>query len=72
MGVDIEMNLSRYGFYPAGGGELELMLEAGSRLRPLNLSERGELRRADVEALIAALPVHIAERELETVRRTLG
>jgi RNA 3'-terminal phosphate cyclase (ATP) len=72
MGASIEMRLSRYGFYPAGGGELELMLEAGSRLQPLDLSERGELRQANVEALIAALPVHIADRELETVRRTLG
>lgn len=72
MGADIEMTVSRYGFYPAGGGELELRLKAGSRLRPLHLAERGELRQADVEALIAALPVHIAERELETVRRTLG
>ncbi|MGD8914547.1 MAG: RNA 3'-terminal phosphate cyclase [Candidatus Thiodiazotropha sp.] len=72
MGADIEMSLSRYGFYPAGGGELELRLEAGSQLQPLHLSERGELRRASTEALIAALPVHIAERELETVRRTMG
>jgi RNA 3'-terminal phosphate cyclase (ATP) len=72
MGVDVEMRLSRYGFYPAGGGELALRLEAGSQLQPLHLSERGELRQASVEALIAALPVHIAERELETVRRTMG
>ena len=72
MGVDIDMSLSRYGFYPAGGGELELRLEAGSQLQPLHLLERGEFRLASSEALIAALPVRIAERELETVRRTMG
>ncbi len=72
MGAEIEMSLSRHGFYPAGGGELELRLEAGSHLQPLYLLERGELRQASAEALIAALPVHIAERELETVRRTMG
>jgi RNA 3'-terminal phosphate cyclase (ATP) len=72
MGVDIDMRLSRYGFYPAGGGELELKLAAGSQLQPLHLSERGELLQASAEALIAALPMHIAERELETVRRTMG
>jgi RNA 3'-terminal phosphate cyclase (ATP) len=72
MGIDIDMSLSRYGFYPAGGGELGLKLEAGSQLQPLHLTERGELRQAGAEALIAALPVHIAERELETVRRTMG
>jgi RNA 3'-terminal phosphate cyclase (ATP) len=72
MGVDIDMSLSRYGFYPAGGGEVEFRLEAGNKLQPLNLLERGELRQASTEALIAALPVRIAERELETVRRTMG
>jgi RNA 3'-terminal phosphate cyclase (ATP) len=72
MGSDIDMNLSRYGFYPAGGGELELKLKAGSQLQPLHLLQRGELRKATTEALIAALPLHIAERELETVRRTMG
>jgi RNA 3'-terminal phosphate cyclase (ATP) len=72
MGVDIDMSLLRYGFYPAGGGELALRLEAGSQLQPLHLLERGELRQASTEALIAALPVSIAERELETVRRTMG
>jgi RNA 3'-terminal phosphate cyclase (ATP) len=72
MGADIEMSLSRYGFFPAGGGELELRLETGSQLQPLYLEERGELRQASTEALIAALPIHIAERELETVRRTMG
>lgn len=72
MGVDIEMNLLRHGFYPAGGGEWELRLGAGNQLQPLHLLERGELRQASGEALIASLPVSIAERELETVRRTMG
>jgi RNA 3'-terminal phosphate cyclase (ATP) len=72
MGIDIEMNLLRHGFYPAGGGELELRMGAGCQLQPLHLLDRGELRQADAEALIAALPVTIAERELETVRRTMG
>ncbi|MES9942398.1 MAG: RNA 3'-terminal phosphate cyclase [Candidatus Thiodiazotropha sp. 6PLUC2] len=72
MGVKIEMNLIRHGFYPAGGGEVVLELEAGSQLQPLNLLARGELRQVGAEALIAALPMRIAERELETIRRTMG
>ena len=72
MGANIEMKLNRYGFYPAGGGELEVSLGAGKALQPLNLMQRGELRQASATALISALPIHIAERELETLRRTLG
>jgi len=72
MGADVDLTLLQHGFYPAGGGELELRLGAGDGLRPLRLEERGELRWASVEALIAALPIHIAEQELNTVRRALG
>jgi RNA 3'-terminal phosphate cyclase (ATP) len=72
MGAEIDISLSRYGFYPAGGGELELKLAAGNPLQPLHLTQRGALCQTGAEALIASLPMHIAERELETVRRTLG
>ena len=72
MGAEIDMNLSRYGFYPAGGGELEVKIGVGEALLPLHIEERGALRQASAEALIAALPIHIAERELDTLRRTLG
>ena len=72
MGADVEMTLNRYGFYPAGGGELEVKLSTGEGLQPLQLNERGGLRQASVEALIAALPINIAERELNTIRRTMG
>jgi len=34
--------------------------------------ECGDLRSSNAEALIAALPVHIANRELDTLQRTLG
>jgi len=72
MGADVDLTLLQHGFYPAGGGELELRLGAGEGLRPLRLEERRELSWASVEALITALPIHIAERELNTVRRALG
>lgn len=34
--------------------------------------ERGNLRKVNAEALIAGLPIHIANRELDTLGRTLG
>mgnify|MGYP001819094455 CR=1 FL=1 len=72
MGAHLELTLLRHGFYPAGGGELALEIAPTERLRPLHLTERGAFRRATAEALIASLPVQIAERELATLRRTLG
>ncbi len=64
MGANIECKLVRHGFYPAGGGKLTLKIAPDCELQPLYLMERGKLRRSSAEALIAALPVHIANREL--------
>jgi RNA 3'-terminal phosphate cyclase (ATP) len=72
MGAEIDMRLVRHGFYPAGGGELTLEMTATRGLRPLYLLDRGPLHQAYAEALIAALPLHIAQRELTTLTRTLG
>ncbi len=72
MGADIRMAVLRHGFYPAGGGELLLEIAPVTKLRPLHLRERGLLRQVSAEALIAGLPVNIAERELDTLGRTLG
>jgi len=72
MGAEIECSLIRHGFYPAGGGELTLKIASGRKLKPLNLMERGKLRNSSAVALISALPIHIANRELNTLGRTLG
>lgn len=66
------LRLVRHGFYPAGGGEIEVTVEPATQLNPLELSERGALTDHQAEALIAALPRHIAERELATVGRALS
>lgn len=67
MGAQIEARLLRHGFYPAGGGAFEVELEGGHALRPLELSERGELRQVRARALVAGLGDEIGERELATV-----
>jgi len=72
MGGQCTLRLLHHGFYPAGGGELEVSVEPAGRLRPLELCQRGALLEQRAEALIAALPMHIAERELATVGRHLG
>lgn len=66
------LRLLRHGFYPTGGGEMEVTVEPAAQLQPLELRARGALLDQYAEALIAALPSHIAERELATVGRTLN
>ncbi|MEZ4382249.1 MAG: RNA 3'-terminal phosphate cyclase [Nannocystaceae bacterium] len=72
MGASIEVRLRRHGFYPAGGGVVEIELEGGHRWRPLDLRERGELRRRRAVALVANLSSDVGARELDVVRSLLG
>lgn len=70
MGARVEFELTRPGFYPAGGGELVARVEPAARLLPLELHERGAVKSRRAVARLANLPRHIAETELATVERT--
>jgi RNA 3'-terminal phosphate cyclase (ATP) len=72
MGPHVEARLERPGFYPAGGGRLEVRITPVDRLRPLHLPARGALCEIDARALIAHLPEHIAERELAALGQALN
>lgn len=72
MGPTVTVELSRPGFYPAGGGEFEVTIEPAAKLRPLELLERGEIVSRRARAIVARLPRDIAERELSAVRRKLN
>lgn len=70
MGARVEMQLLRHGFMPAGGGELAVQVEP-SRLQPLHLESPGAPRSQRARALLAGIPGHVGERELERVARRL-
>jgi RNA 3'-terminal phosphate cyclase (ATP) len=72
MGPRISARLVRHGFYPAGGGRIEVDIEPCSSLARLDLLERGGPGSVEACALVAALPGEIAVRELEAVRKILG
>lgn len=72
MGAKVELKLNRFGFYPAGGGEIFMTIMAGNTLAPLHLEARGRGVRAYAESFFAGLPVHIPARELAVVRQRMG
>lgn len=69
MDAKVEFRLNRFGFYPAGGGEITMHVKAGSTLLPLHLESRGKQVNAYAESFYAGLPAHIAERELALVKQ---
>jgi RNA 3'-terminal phosphate cyclase (ATP) len=71
MGAQVRLELRSYGFYPKGGGEIVAHIAPAARLAALQLHTRGERVRAYAEAYVAALPLHIAQRELEVIGHRL-
>ena len=67
MGPRVEAELKRCGFYPAGGGSFRVRIEPAESLSFPELMERGEVIGRTARALIAKLPRHIGEREVERV-----
>jgi RNA 3'-phosphate cyclase len=61
MGVGVECRVARRGYYPRGGGEVEVAA-APARPRPLAPDAFERPRRIDGLAHVANLPAHIAER----------
>ena len=72
MGATVTAQLDRAGFYPRGGGVLEIDIEPARQLQPLELLDRDEILTKSVVAMLAHLPQHIALRELKVVQNSLG
>jgi RNA 3'-terminal phosphate cyclase (ATP) len=72
MGVDVNLQLNRHGFYPAGGGEFTASILPALKLKPINLLERGKSTSCYAESIIAGVPSHVAKRELELVRQLMS
>jgi RNA 3'-terminal phosphate cyclase (ATP) len=72
MGVSVDATLVRYGFFPAGGGEIRVRVSPCESLGELHLLERGALLGTGAEAVVARLPPTIAARELDVVKTQLG
>jgi RNA 3'-terminal phosphate cyclase (ATP) len=71
-GPAIEAKLLRPGFYPAGGGKLEITITPSARLQHFELFERGADSGRRVVAHLAALPASIAERAFEQFEKRMG
>lgn len=73
LGAESELVLRRLGFYPAGGGEIDVKIwPAGDRLQPFDLNDRGAKLDAYAECFSPALPRSVARRELQQLGSDLG
>lgn len=72
MGATIRATLERPGFYPAGGGRIDIDIEPVRKLAGFDMRSRGEFKSRFARVYLSRLPRHIAERELNTIHAGLG
>ena len=70
-GPVIEARLLRPGFFPAGGGKMEIAVTPAAKLRPVELFARGADAGRRVVAHLASLPANIAERAFDQVEKRM-
>ncbi|WP_462388449.1 RNA 3'-terminal phosphate cyclase [Acidovorax sp. Q11] len=73
LGVGLELELKRRGFFPAGGGELVAHVTPSAQpLTPVDVMERGPLQNAWADALAPGISRGVAVRELQTLGQRMG
>ena len=70
MGPTVTAKLIRHGFYPRGGGRIEVDITPAP-LRPIDCTDRGEALAQSAEVRFAHIPPDIAKRILDTARKNL-
>ncbi len=67
MGVSIDAELERFGFYPAGGGAWKAHISSTEKICGYQNNRRGELLSLKAVATSAQIPSHVVDRELRKV-----
>ncbi|MGL4419735.1 MAG: RNA 3'-terminal phosphate cyclase [Gemmataceae bacterium] len=71
LGIRIQMQLHRPGFYPRGGGSITAQIEPALVVRPFHSLEAPTASTAFGMSAVASLPESVAARQAEQLRRDL-
>ncbi|MEM3037904.1 MAG: RNA 3'-terminal phosphate cyclase [Thermoplasmata archaeon] len=72
LGAAVELEIEQRGFYPSGGGVVVADISPVGELKPVDLSERGELREIYGRVNCRNLPEHVADRMRNSARKALS
>ena len=70
LGPKIEVKLLDYGFYPAGGGKIEISIHPAKKLKPF-LTRAKQIKQIKSLCLTSMIPFFIAEKESKIIRDAL-
>jgi RNA 3'-terminal phosphate cyclase (ATP) len=71
MGIEVDLELIRPGFYPRGGGEIRAKIHPCSVVKPLVLTECSELSTAGGFSAYAGLPETVGRRQAKRLKARL-
>ncbi|MBI4679782.1 MAG: RNA 3'-terminal phosphate cyclase [Nitrospirae bacterium] len=63
IGVELQLTIESYGFYPKGGGKVRADIFPAKEVKPLRIVERGNILRLRGYSGVGNLPLSIAERQ---------
>ncbi|MDV3243747.1 MAG: RNA 3'-terminal phosphate cyclase [Nitrososphaerales archaeon] len=72
IGIKFDAKASTRGYYPRGGGRVNVVVEACEEPKPLSLVDPGAKPKATVLSRCGSLPEHVARRQLESSVATLS
>lgn len=70
MGPAVRAKLVRHGFYPRGGGRIEIDISPAP-LKQIECIKRGAALAQSATAVFAAIPPEVADREIKVIRKLL-
>jgi RNA 3'-terminal phosphate cyclase (ATP) len=70
-GIRLKARIESCGFYPRGGGRIDIDVYPGERPAGISLTERGEIRKITGISGVGNLPISIAERQRDAASRVL-
>ncbi len=65
MNIRAEAEIKKWGWYPEGGGEIEVTIYGGSKIRGITIRERGKLKGIKGISAYSNLPDHVGQRQKE-------
>jgi RNA 3'-terminal phosphate cyclase (ATP) len=71
VGVSAQAAIEKWGFYPKGGGKVQLKIDPVHELKPISLAERGLLKKVRGISASSNLPKNVAERQREQALRKI-
>jgi RNA 3'-phosphate cyclase len=71
MGISVNAAIEKWGFYPRGGGKIQLTIHPVHDLKPIHLTNRGSLKRIRGLSAISNLPKYVAMRQKDQVMKRI-